>query len=109
MGKKLVENLDSEADLTEFLKDQAQVLYPWKDREIATQTAAEPWMTTFSRVLEQPMPDIYNPRIQQALTAGQPIYDFEKTLRQSDDWKQTMNFRQTMTNAVAMLGEKMGF
>lgn len=108
-GQKLVENQDSEADFLEQLKSMAQVLYPGKDRELETSMWAEPYMATFSRVFEVAKPDIFNPRIQQAMTAGQSSYDFEKGLKLDPKWLETQNAKETLTQVASRAGSIMGF
>lgn len=107
-GRKITTNEASEADVLQALKDQAAVLYPWKNPEIETASAAAPWVQTFSRVLETET-DLFDPRIQQALSAGTPVWEFEQSLKKSTDWLQTKNAREEMTSIVSEAGKRMGF
>ena len=98
----------SDDDLLESLKNQAQVLYPWKDRELSTDEAAQPWIQTFQRVMEKPA-DIFNTQIQKALSNGMPVFDFERELKSSEQWEQTSNFQADATKALGDIGRRMGF
>jgi hypothetical protein len=102
-------NLKSDADLIQQLQQQAAVLYPWKDPQMETMVAAEPWMATYSRVLERPMPDIFDPVLQQALTSGAPVYQFEQDLKRRPEWLQTKNAKESLSTAAFQLGRLMGF
>jgi hypothetical protein len=110
-GQKLVEKKNSEQDLLDYLKNQATVMYPWAKDQLATGMAtkdiAQPWVDTFQRVMEQPT-DLFNPKVQAALTKGQPVYDFEKQLKMGDDWLNTKNARDTMTQTATEVGKRMG-
>lgn len=107
-GNKLTMNEASEADLIDYLKKQASILYPWKDPELETMEAAEPWLQTYSRVMERNA-DIFNVDVQRALSQGQPVFEFEQTLRSSDQWLETQNATDTLTSMAAEIGRRMGF
>lgn len=107
-GNKLTMNEASEADLIDYLKKQASILYPWKDPELETMEAAEPWLQTYSRVMERNA-DIFNVDVQRALSQGQPVFEFEQTLRSSDQWLETRNATDTLTSMAAEIGRRMGF
>ena len=98
----------SDDDLLEALKDQAQVLYPWKDRELSTEEAAQPWIQTYQRVMEKPA-DVFNGQVQKALSAGQAVFDFERELKSSEQWETTSNFQEEATKALGDIGRRMGF
>lgn len=108
VASKIVSNEMSEADVIEMMKDQAQVLYPWKDRELETQTAAMPWVETYKRVMEKEG-SLTNPQIQAALTSGAPVWDFERQLKRSTDWLGTRNAREEMYSTISEIGRRMGF
>lgn len=107
-AKKLVEKTASDEDLIMELRNQAQVLYPWKDPEVETATAAAPWLETYRRVMEKSA-TINTPDVQRALQAGQPVFDFETALKKSDGWLETKNGQDTVYSAVSELGARMGF
>ncbi|HKZ20286.1 MAG TPA: transglycosylase SLT domain-containing protein [Acidimicrobiia bacterium] len=107
-GKAIIEKTSSEADVINTFKGQAQQLYQWKDPDLETMTAAGPWMETYKRVMEQEG-DIFNPKVQSALTAGKPPWEFEQELKKSSDWLGTRNARSEMFSIVAEAGRKMGF
>lgn len=105
---KIVNKDASDQDLLDNLKQQAQVLYPWKDPNMDTTTAAQPWIQTYQRVMEK-NGDIQNPYIQKALTAGQPVFDFEQDLKRTDSWLGTKNGTNEIATRASTLGAKMGF
>lgn len=101
-------NASSDADLLQSLQQMSSVLYPWKPPAMETLTAAQPWLDTFNRVLEKPT-DLFDPKVQQALTSGTPIYQFEQQLRESDDWLHTKNASDQLSSATSDIGRLMGF
>jgi hypothetical protein len=107
-GQKIVTKMASEADVLATLQQQASVLYPWKDPQMETAVAADPWMQTYGRVMERES-DLFNPKIQAALTAGQTIYDFETQLKKSQEWLQTGGAREELYSAISEAGRRMGF
>ncbi|MEM9605895.1 MAG: hypothetical protein AAGA99_00645 [Actinomycetota bacterium] len=104
----MVENRQSEDDLLEYLKGQAEILYPWKDRELATMDAAEPWLQTYRRVMEGEA-DIYNGHVQRALQSGTPVFDFERELKATDDWMVTKNAQDEVSTMLGQASQIMGF
>jgi len=106
-GQKLVEKQASDQDLLVFLKAQAQVLYPWKNPEMDTKTAAGPWTETYGRVMEK-KGDVFTPEVAQALTAGTSVWDFEQSLKKSDAWLGTNNARGAIMSAAETAGRKFG-
>jgi hypothetical protein len=88
--------------------DQAQMLYAWKPREMETVTAAQPWLSTFERTMERNA-DLFDPRVQEALTSGRRVWEFEQDLRRTDEWLGTKNGQGTMTETIAEVGRRMGF
>jgi hypothetical protein len=107
-AREIVEKRSSDDDLIEAMKTQAQVLYPWKDREMETVTAAEPWLAVHERVLESPA-SLQSPEIQAALTGGTPAWEFEQQLKKSSKWLGTKNGQASITDAIAEAGRRMGF
>ena len=107
-AKQLVEKDKSDEDLILELRQQAQVLYPWKDPETETATAAAPWLETYRRVMEKSA-TINTPQVQQALVAGTGVFDFETSLKKTDGWLDTKNGQDTMYSAVSEMGARMGF
>lgn len=104
----LVEKTKSDADLIGAFQQQASVLYPWKDPEMETQTAAMPWLAVYERVMEQ-KGSLSNASIQKALTAGQPVWEFEQDLKRSDEWLGTRNGQTEMYGVFSEVGRRMGF
>jgi hypothetical protein len=107
-AKKMVEKEVSDEDLITTLREQAQVLFPWKPPEMETATAAAPWLETYRRVMEAPA-TINTPEVMQALQAGKAAFDFEVELKKSDKWMQTQNGQDTMYSTIAELGSRMGY
>ena len=108
-AQQLAEKRTSAADIEQFLRSQAQVLYPWKDPNVKTSIAAEPWLQTYSRVMERAAPSLYDPDIQRALNAGTPVYQFEQDLRRKPEWLQTKNASETLVQNFFRVGQLMGF
>lgn len=107
-AQKITSKDASEADLINELKTQAQVLYPWKSPEVETQSAAQPWIQTYNRVLER-QGDIFDPKVQSALQAGKPTWQFEQELKQTPDWLQTKNGEADISSAMGNVGRMMGY
>lgn len=111
-SKDIVTKKKSQEDLTKLATNQASILYPWAKDDLQTgmtvKDIAQPWTDTYNRVMEQNT-DLFNPAVQKALVQGQPVYDFEKNLKLSDDWLNTGNARQTLSQAGAEIGKAMGF
>jgi hypothetical protein len=107
-GRGLVEKTVSDADVLQNLKQMAQVLYPWKDTEMETQTAAQPWIETYSRIMERET-DLFNPQVQAALTQGTPAWEFERQLKKTDGWLGTKNAHGELSSMLSSIGSKMGF
>jgi Transglycosylase SLT domain len=98
----------SEADVLAQLKAQAQVLFPWKDPEMETSVAASPWVETYKRVMESEA-DMMHPKVQQAMSGGMNVWDFEQSLKKSSGWLNTRNAREEMVGTVAEAGRRLGF
>lgn len=107
-ARQITSNGKSDADVLQALQAQSQVLYAWKDPTMETSTAAAPWVETYKRVMEREA-DLFNPKVQSALSAGQPIWEFEQTLKKSQEWLNTKNAREELTSTVAEAGRRMGF
>lgn len=108
LASKLVTKTMSEEQLTTQLQQQAQTLYPNKPLTMDTATWAQPWISTYQRVMEQPA-DLQNGTIARALQNGQTPYDYEKELKMTPGWLQTTNGRQSMQQAFSEVGRRMGF
>jgi len=107
-GQGIVEKQKSDQDLLEYLKDQAMVLFPWKDRETDTTTAAQPWLDTYKRTMEKEG-SVLTPQVGAALSAGKSAWDFEQDLKKTDDWMGTKNAKETMTGLVDAAGRRFGY
>ena len=107
-AKEIVENVKSDEDLIQTMRDQAQVIYPWKDRETETATAASPWLETYRRTMEQGG-SLTTPDVQRSLTNGQTPWEFEQDLKKSDKWLTTKNGQESMHGTISELGRRMGF
>lgn len=107
-GQGLVSQERSQDDLVQYLKQQAQVLYPGKDPELETRLYVEPWLQVYRRTLEQEA-DIFNPKVQQAIQGGLTPFDLEQQLRQSDEFLGTSTARDEFTSAATSIGRAMGF
>lgn len=107
-ARDLVEKNASDEDLITTLREQAQVLFPWKPPEMETATAAAPWLETYKRVMEAPA-TINTPEVMAALQAGKAAFDFEVELKKSDKWLTTQNGQDAMFSTISELGSRMGF
>jgi hypothetical protein len=107
-ARNIVNKDSSDDDLMETLKNQAQVAYAWKPRDMSTKDAAAPWLETMTRVMETPA-NLVDPQVQKALTAGQPVWEFEQDLKKSDAWLNTKNAREQLTTLAGSVGKMMGF
>lgn len=107
-ARNIVNKNKSDDDLMTAVKDQAKVLYAWKDYDTDTTTAAAPWTETYKRVMEK-NGALTDPKIQAALTAGQQPWQFEQDLKKSQDWLSTKNARDSLTSMVGNVGKMMGF
>jgi hypothetical protein len=107
-ASKIISNQASEADVLTELQNQAKVLYPWKDVNTETSTAAAPWLNTYERVMEKPT-TMFDPKVQAALTAGTPAWSFEQQLKKSPEWLTTKNARQEMVSNISEAGRRLGF
>lgn len=109
LANKLVTKQMSDADVLNQVKTQANVLYPWKPPDVDTETAAGPWLQTYARVLEQPVPELSNDQVQRALTSGMPVYQFEQQLRSTPQWLQTKNASETLSSVASEIGKRLGY
>jgi hypothetical protein len=107
-AKQIVSKERSDDDLMQAVKSAATVLYPWKDPEQETLTAAQPWLETYERMMEK-TGSLRTAEVQRALTNGQSAADFERDLKRSSEWLTTRNARNELTGLIASMGSKMGF
>ena len=108
-AKDMVEKNLSDEDLDKALREQANVLYgSWKDPEIETATAAAPWLETYRRVMES-SGSVFTPQVQQALVAGQGVFEFESDLKKTDGWLGTKNGQDSLHSTISEMGKRMGF
>ena len=107
-AESLTANVQSDDDLLKTVKAQAAILYPWKDPDMETMSAAQPWLSTYERVMEQ-QASLFNPQIQSALTAGRPVWEWEQELKRSEQWLGTRNAQSSLTSTMSQVGQMMGF
>lgn len=107
-ANQLTELERSDEDLLTYLQKAATQLYPWKDPELETEQAAQPWLAAHERVLGQQV-SLMNADVQRALQASQSVPDYESSLRQKDEWIGTEDFKQRSTSVAEDLGRRMGF
>lgn len=108
-AEKFNTNVYSQADWDTYLRDQADVLYPWKTREVRTIDAAQPWLSAYERILETGTQDLTNSDVQAALQQGMPLFEFEQQLRKKPEWLETENANTELTNTAGRIGRTMGF
>jgi Lysozyme like domain len=107
-AQAVVEKRMSDDDVLSELKAQSAVMFPSKPPDMETATWASPWLDTHRRVLESDT-DLFDPRVQQAMSSGTPVWDFEKQLKSTDKWMGTRNAKEELTGYAAKLGRQMGF
>ncbi len=107
-ARDIVEMRQSEDDLLNTVKQQAQVMFATKPPDMDTTTWASPWMSTYGRLMEKEV-DLSNKDIQKWLTNGTPVFEAEQELMGRPEWMGTKNGVNSMANAVAGLGNLMGF
>ena len=108
-AEKFNTNVYSQADWDNFVRDQAEILYPWKGREVQTIDAARPWLSAYERILETGTQDLTNADVQAALQQGMPLFEFEQQLRKKPEWLETENANTELTNTAGRIGRTMGF
>jgi len=112
-GRELVEKLKSDEDLLGTVKQQAQVLYPWKDPEMETVVAAAPWIETYNRVLER-QGSLQTSEIARTLAAygrdpdNNDVWSFEQRLKMTDAYDQTKQGQDDGWSTAAELVGMMG-
>lgn len=107
-AKMLVEKNRSDDDLMKHVKGQAANLYSWKDPETETATAAAPWLETYRRVMEDDA-SLFTPDVAKALTAGQPLWEFEQSLKRRPKWMNTKNARAETFEMASEASRLMGY
>lgn len=107
-AREIVEKKKSDKDLMDQIRTQAAVLYPWKDPNIETATAAQPWIQTYNRVMEREG-SVLTPEIQNALQRGVTVNDFITELKQSGAWMETSNAREELFSMADQIASHMGY
>ncbi len=107
-AKQIVEKTKSDDDLMQSVKQQAATLYPWKDPELETLQAAQPWLQVYESTMEK-VGSLTEPKVQKALLAGQQPWEFQKELKGSPEWLTTRNGREQMFQTDQQIGKLMGF
>ena len=108
-AEKFNNNTYSQADWDNYMRDQADILYPWKSREVKTLDAAQPWLSAYERIMEAGSQDLTNNDIQAALQQGMPLFEFEQHLRKKPEWLETENANTELTNTAGRIGRTMGY
>jgi len=107
-ARKIMSKKASDDDLLQTVQDQAVVLYPWKDREIDTRTASQPWVQAYSTLMEKEG-TLFTPQIQKALQQGQSAWDFEQELKRSEEWASTQNGQRSIDETISEVGSMFGY
>ena len=103
----------SDADWQEYVKDVAETLYTWKNRDTKTSIAAQPYLSSYTNLMEV-SGDLNTDIIRNFLQGGEAgvkpsLQEFEEQLRRLPEWKQTANAQQTYENVAGSIGRTMGF
>jgi hypothetical protein len=107
-AKGIIEKQFSDDDLMGQIQASAAVLYPWKDPQMETLQAAQPWLQTYERVFENKA-TLRTTEIQQALTGQEQPWQFEQRLKKDPRWLGTQNGQEQMYTTVGAVGRLMGF
>jgi hypothetical protein len=107
-AQAVTEKRMSDDDVINELKAQSAVMFPSKPPDMETATWAAPWLDTHRRILESDT-DLFDPKVQQAMASGTPVWDFEKQLKATDQWMGTRNAKEELTGYASRLGRQMGF
>lgn len=123
---KLMRGEDTIEGFQRAMLDFAKVKYPGLHDQLlggmSLQQIADPYLATYSQVLEMPKTAINwyeDPLVQRALqfvgqgetqSAGSmPMYEFEKTLRQDPRWRQTTNAIDSTAALIQKIGTDWGY
>lgn len=124
---KLMRGEDTIEGFQRSMLDYAKVKYPaLHDQLLGGMTLrqiADPYMASYSRVLETPQTAINwyeDPMMQQALQYHQgqgdtqsagtmPVYEFEKMLRQDPRWRKTTNAMDSTASLIEKIGKDWGY
>lgn len=98
----------SNDDLLDYLRRAATQLYPWKDPELETEQAAQPWLAAYERTLGRSV-TLMNTDVQRALQASQGVPDFEMALRQKPEWVGTQDHQERAESVASDIGRRFGF
>lgn len=109
MGHKIAMNDLTIAEVEQQVDEQAMALYPSKPKGMTTMSWASPYRNTMSTLLEIPDVGLSDPMLQRALSEGQTLGDFRKTLKSDERWMETKNARDEFNTTLYGLGNKLGF
>lgn len=107
-GRKITENVMSTDDFTEYLKDVAQGLFPWKSREQETQSAAQPYLQTYGSTFDVGDADMFTPEILSAMQRGLTVTDFKRELMATDRWETTQEAKTMLSSMGGTVGKLLG-
>lgn len=107
-AERIVMNQNSREDFENILETQARTMYPNLPAGVRTDSWAAPYLNTIGRVLEI-SPDLMDDRVQQALQSGMTVFDFQRSLMQTEDWLATGNAQDSLVSAFGQAGRIMGF
>lgn len=107
-AKAIVEKHNSDDDLMEAVKDQAQAMFVTKPRDVETQAWAGPWLQTYGRVMEEEA-TLFTPEVVQSLAGGHGVWDLEQSLKKSSKWLNTRNAREELFTLAGEVGARMGY
>ncbi len=108
-ARGIVEKTKSDDDLMQSIKQQAAHLYPWKDPEMETLQAAQPWLQVYEKRFDGKQGSLTDPLIQGALLKGTMPFDFDKEIKRSSKWLTTQNARDELIGAGYEVAKRMGF
>jgi hypothetical protein len=103
------------------IRDQSAMRFPLYAEKIRAgvnaQELAAPYISSMNRVLERSNVDLDDPWLSKAMNhmdekgnpTAMPVYDFETLLRQSAEWQNTKNGKNTMLNTGTKFLKDLGY
>jgi len=114
-AREVLSNSLSMADVKQSIMDSANELYPHKPSLVPTYLWAEPWVNAYNGLMPTSAGpagtsgSMYNTMVNQALKDNTNIEDFEKTLRGTDDWKNSNKGVAGYQRMFGVLADSFGF
>ena len=114
-AREVLSNSTSMADVKQSIMDAANELYPHKPSLVPTYLWAEPWVNAYNNLMPTSAGpagsagSMYNTLVNQALRDNTGIEDFERTLRGTEDWKNSNKGVSGYRQMFDVLSDAFGF